>query len=193
VSLTALTTMACLVTTPLLAQLLVGESGAGTLVMPTRRIAFEIAYCLLGPLAMGMAVGLRLEASRARFASACVRLSFAMIFVMFVGSAAAGRVDVLSQGPAALVGLGAFAAGAQLIGLLGSAALGLPRADAVAIAIETTVRNTNLALLLKASIFPARPGVPDPIADGVLFAVLLYGGFALLAALPLARLHRRRG
>lgn len=193
VSLTALTTVGCLVTTPVLVQALVGESGTRAFAMPAQRIAFEIAYCLLGPLAVGMAVGARLEASRQRFASACVRASFAMIFVMFVGSATAGRVDVLSQGPAAFVGLGAFAAGAQLMGLLGSAAAGLPRSDAVAIAIETTIRNTNLGLLLKASLFPARPGVPDPVADGVLFAVLLYGGFALLAALPLARLHRLRG
>lgn len=193
VSMTAFTTVGCLVTTPLLVQALVGDAATQALAMPARRIAFEIAYCLLGPLAVGMAVGVRLEASRQRFATACVRASFTMIFVMFVGSAAAGRVDVLSQGPAALVGLGAFAAGAQLIGLLGSAAVGLPRGDSVAIAIETTVRNTNLGLLLKASLFPARPGAPDPVADGVLFAVLLYGGFALLAALPLARLHRLRG
>lgn len=190
VALTALTTVGCLVTTPLLVQLLIGASSAA-LAMPARQIASEIAYCLLGPLAVGMAVGARLDASRQRFASACVRLSFLMIFVMFIGSVSAGRVEVLSQGPAALVGLGAFAFGAQSIGLLGATAVGLPRADAVAIAMETTIRNTNLGLLLKASVFPARPGVPDPVADGVLFAVLLYGGFALLAGLPLARLHRR--
>jgi len=192
VSLTALCTVGCLVTTPLLVQILVGEAATPTFVMPARRIAFEIAYCLLGPLAVGMAVGARLDASRDRFASVCVRLSFAMILLMLVGSAAAGRVDVLSQGPSALIGLGAFALGAQAIGLVGAAMAGLPRPDAVAIALETTVRNTNLGLLLKASIFPARPGVPDPVADGVLFAVLLYGGFALLASLPLARWHRSR-
>jgi len=193
VSLTALTTVGCLVTTPLLVQTLVGAAPARTLVMPAGRIAFEIGYCLLGPLAVGMAVGARLDASRERFATACVRLSFVMIFAMFAGSAAAGRVDVFSQGTAALIGLGAFAVGAQMLGLVGAAAAGLPRHDAVAIALETTVRNVNLGLLLKASLFPVTPGVPDPVADGVLFAVLLYGGFALLASLPLARWHRLRG
>lgn len=191
VSLTAITTVACLVTTPLLVRALVGETIGGTIDMPAGRIASEIAYCLLGPLAVGMAVGARLDESRERVASTCVRISFFMIFLMFVGSASAGRVDALAQGPAALLGLAAFAAAAQALGLLGARLLGLARNDAVAIAMETTVRNTNLGLLLKASLFPVRPGVPDPVADGVLFAVLLYGGFALLAALPLARWNRR--
>lgn len=192
VAVTAITTVVCLVTTPLLVQLLVVDAGHAAFEMPVRRIAFELVYCLLAPLAVGMVVGSRIEASRERFAWLCVRLSFAMIFLMLIGSASAGRVDVTSQGPAALIGLGAFALGAQAIGLLGATLMGLPRSDAVAIAIETTIRNTNLGLLLKATVFPARPGVPDPVADGVLFVVLLYGGFALLAAFPLARAHRRR-
>jgi BASS family bile acid:Na+ symporter len=193
VSLTALTTVGCLATTPLLVRALVGQTATMTFTMPVGSIAFEIAYCLLGPLAVGMAIGARIDASRERFASACIRLSFAMIFLMLVGSAAAGRVDVLAQGPAALIGLGAFAMGAQAIGLLGAAVARLPRTDAVAIGLETTVRNTNLGLLLKASLFPATAGRIDPVADGVLFAVLLYGGFALLASVPLARWHRLHG
>jgi BASS family bile acid:Na+ symporter len=138
-------------------------------------------------------VGARLEASRERFASACVRASFLMILIMFLGSMSAGRVDVGSQGAAALIGLGAFAAGAQLLGLLGAATLGLPRSDAVAISVETTVRNTNLGLLLKATIFPVDPTAADPVADGVLFALLLYGGFAILSVVPLARRSRGIG
>jgi len=193
VALTAVTTVGCLVTTPVLVELLVTDTGAASFVMPARRIAFELTYCLLGPLAVGMVVGARLEASRERFASACVRASFLMILIMFLGSMSAGRVDVGSQGAAALIGLGAFAAGAQLLGLLGAATLGLPRSDAVAIGIETTVRNTNLGLLLKATIFPVDPTAADPVADGVLFALLLYGGFAILSVVPLARRSRRIG
>jgi BASS family bile acid:Na+ symporter len=191
VSLTAITTVGCLVTTPLLVGLLVGDA-ASAVSMPVGRIMFEIAYCLLGPLAVGMAVGAGLEDSRERFASVCVRLSFAMIGLMIVGSASAGRVDVFAHGPSALLGLAAFAVGAHVVGLAGAALCGLSRGDGVAIAMETTVRNTNLSLLLKASLFPALPGVPDPVADGVLFMVLLYGGFALLVAFPLARFERRR-
>jgi bile acid:Na+ symporter, BASS family len=191
VALTAITTLACLVTTPLLVRALIGGPSTTELAMPIGRVSFEIACCLLGPLAIGMMLGGRLGARRQPFASTCVRISFAMILVMVIGSASAGRVDILAQGPASILGLAVFVGAAQLIGLLGAAAMGLSRADRVAIAMETTVRNTNLGLLLKASLFPARPGVPDPVADGVLFMVLLYGGFALVSAFPMARLHRR--
>ena len=47
----------------------------------------------------------------------------------------------------------------------------------------------NLALLVKASIFPAVTGVVDPIGDGMFFVALLYGG----AALPLAMIPLMRG
>ena len=55
-----------------------------------------------------------------------------------------------------------------------------------------TVRNTNLALMLKASLFPVVPGVPDPFADGVLYIALMYGGIALPVIAPLVTRHRRQ-
>jgi BASS family bile acid:Na+ symporter len=53
------------------------------------------------------------------------------------------------------------------------------------------VRNTNLALMLKAALFPAVPGAPDPFGDGVLYIALMYGGLALPLIAPLVLLHRR--
>jgi BASS family bile acid:Na+ symporter len=68
---------------------------------------------------------------------------------------------------------------------------GLDLRDRLAIAVEVTVRNTNLAILVKASLFPAT-ATPDPIGDGMFFVALLYGGIALFAiALPVL-LGRRR-
>jgi hypothetical protein len=55
------------------------------------------------------------------------------------------------------------------------------------------VRKTNLAILVKASVFPAVAGRADPIRNGMLFAALLYGGGALLAATPPVLWHRHRG
>jgi hypothetical protein len=65
--------------------------------------------------------------------------------------------------------------------------------DRLAVVVEATVRNTNLAILVKASILPAVAGRADPLGDGMLFASLLYGGGALLAAVPPVLLHRRTG
>jgi BASS family bile acid:Na+ symporter len=62
----------------------------------------------------------------------------------------------------------------------------------VAIGIEATIRNSNLGILVKASLFPAVVGVIDPIGDGMFFVALLYGGAALFVALPLILVSRRR-
>ena len=65
-------------------------------------------------------------------------------------------------------------------------ACGLNADDAFTIAIEVTMRNGNLGIFLKASIFPAVAGVMDPIGDAVLFVILFYGGCTLIvAALPM--------
>ena len=53
------------------------------------------------------------------------------------------------------------------------------------------MRNLNLALLLKALLFPAAPQGSDPVADGVLFVILFYAGVALAVGLPLALNFRR--
>ena len=53
------------------------------------------------------------------------------------------------------------------------------------------IRNGNLGLLIKASIFPAAVGVADPVGDLVLLTVLLYGGFALPLGLLQIWLHGR--
>jgi predicted Na+-dependent transporter len=68
---------------------------------------------------------------------------------------------------------------------------GLSASEAVAAGIETSYRNISLALLLKASLWPAQKGVPDPFADQVFFVVLFYGAVALITALPPLFIHRR--
>ena len=62
-----------------------------------------------------------------------------------------------------------------------------PRGDTVSAGIEITSANMNLALLLKASLFPER-GSPEMAAIGmeVMFVVLFYAGAAFFLGLPLA-------
>jgi bile acid:Na+ symporter, BASS family len=66
---------------------------------------------------------------------------------------------------------------------------GWPRPDKLSVGIEVTMRNLNLALLLKALLFPSPKG-DDPVADGVLFVVLFYAAVALFSGLPLALVFR---
>ena len=69
--------------------------------------------------------------------------------------------------------------------------LGFSRADSTAIEMELVVRNVNLGVLLKASIFPVLAGGDNTLGDMVLFSVLLYGAAQLLAAAVLIPLRRR--
>ncbi len=192
IALTAVTTTICLVTTPLILQLFATHSLPADFSMPTGQIVFDIGLCLLLPLALGMLIYAKLPSYRDMISTASIRVSIFVIFLMIVGAAGAGRVDPMQQGISAIVGLVALALSTQVLALAVTSAARMPRTDIAAVAIEITVRNTNLALMLKASLFPAIPGVPDPFADGVLYIALMYGGIALPLVAPLVTLHRRR-
>ncbi len=192
IALTAVTTVACLVTTPLILQVLATRSLPADFSMPTEQVVFDIGLCLLLPLAIGMLIYAKLPKQRDTISTTSIRLSIFVIFLMVVGAAGAGRVDPMQQGAAAIIGLLALALLAQMVALAVTTATRMPGGDSVAVAIEVTVRNTNLALMLKASLFPVVPGVPDPFADGVLYIALMYGGIALPVVAPLVTVHRRR-
>ena len=53
------------------------------------------------------------------------------------------------------------------------------------------MRNINLAFMLKASLFPAVVGQPDPIGDMVLLTLLLYGLLQMALAVVLIVRGRR--
>lgn len=193
ISLTAITTVASLLTTPVLLRLMAGVHLPADFEMPVGRIAFEIGAVLLAPLFAGMVVGALLPGRRAALSRWSIRISFVCIGLMVVGSAGAGRLDVAAYGlvgPAAVVLLCAVF---QLLAWSITLAAGSGEPERIAISIEVTIRNTNLAVMVKASLFPAVTGVVDPIGDGMFFVALLYGGAALpLSMIPIV-LGRRAG
>jgi BASS family bile acid:Na+ symporter len=119
-------------------------------------------------------------------------MSLGVIVMMVVGGAGAGRIQPTAYGwsaPAAAFAMAlVFTQVAQLATRLG----GLVDRDRAAVGIEVTLRNTNLALLVKASLFPAVAGVPDPIGDGMFFMALIYGGLQLVATGVPVLFYRRR-
>ena len=56
--------------------------------------------------------------------------------------------------------------------------------------IEVTMRNVNLGLLLKASLFPATDYAIREISDGVLFVLLYYAVVGMCAGAPLSLRYR---
>jgi BASS family bile acid:Na+ symporter len=179
ISLTAVTTVGSLFTTPMLLRLLAGTHLPPDFEMPMARIASEIGVVLLAPLLAGMLYGNLRPVHRDVFSKWCIRTSFAFIAALVVGSAGAGRLDTSAYGAIGPLAIVAFCFAVQLAAWGLTLATRLAVRDRVAIGIEVTIRNTNLALMIKASLFPAVTGVADPIGDGMFFVALLYGGVAL--------------
>lgn len=192
ISITAVTTVACLVTTPIVLDWLIGDDMPENFTMPVGRIAFEIGVCLLLPLVAGMLVFRYGRSWADAFSTWCIRGSLFIILLIVIGSLGSGRLNLQAFGVTNILLMVAFIALLCSVGWLLPRVLGLSRGDTSAIGMEITVRSTNLGLLIKAVLFPAVAGQPDPWGDTVLFAVLLYGGLMLIVSAVLIVWRRRQ-
>lgn len=192
ISLTSITTVAALAFTPLLLQLLAAQHLPAEFRMPTGRLALDIFVTLIIPLAIGMAV--RHFASpvlAGQFSKWVIRMSLGLIGVMVVGAGGAGRLDPGAYGAIGVAALVVFCLGVQGSALLVCRGLGMQATDALAVIVEVGFRNMSLAVAVKAVVFPAQPGVLDPIGDAVFFTALLYGGVSLFMSLVPVLINRR--
>lgn len=192
IALTGVTTVGALVTTPLLLRIFVGEFLPPDFEMPVGRVAREIGVNLLLPLSAGMAFGARFHLWRGALSQWAIRGSIAVIVVMVVASTGSGRVDTDALGGLGILSIFLLAGSCQAAAWLASRATGLVAPDRTAVVVEATIRNVNLAVLVKASLFPAVAGRVDPIGDGMFFTSLMYGGIAFLFATPPVVWARRR-
>jgi bile acid:Na+ symporter, BASS family len=189
ITLTGLGTLASLVTVPLMLDLLAEDYLRGShFEMPALAIVRDVACYLLLPLLGGMAFGRLWPQSRLRFSRICIRVGLVFVAIMVVGSVLSGRVQPAAYSWKVPVAILVFCVGAMQLSMLPFRVFGWSKADAVAVGIEVTMRNINLALLLKALLFPAA----DAVGNAVLFVVLYYGGTAMVAGLPLALRYRRK-
>jgi len=192
ISITGITTIACLITTPLIMALLASNYLPADFNMPTEQIIKDIALTLLLPLAIGMMI-LRLAPEMARVVSKwSIRLSLVGILLILVGSSSAGRLDLAAFGTENLLWVVIFISVLTLLSLSFNKLLQLTRVDSTAIEMEVVVRNVNLAVLIKASMFPVVAGANNSLGDTVLFTVLLYGGLQMLVAFALITIRRRQ-
>jgi bile acid:Na+ symporter, BASS family len=191
ITLTAITTVAALLTTPLLLKLLVSQHLRDDFSMPVGLIARDIFGTLIIPLVLGMLVNAWTAPSFSqRFSTWAIRLSLMFILIIVVGSAGSGRLNAAAYGVIGVATLVIFAVAIQASTVLASKVMGLTSGDGLAITIESTFRNISLAIAVKATVFPAQPGVLDPIGDAVLFTALLYGGISMFMTLVPVTIHR---
>jgi BASS family bile acid:Na+ symporter len=193
VAITAITTLACLVTTPLILELLINRYMPADFVMPRVQIMKEIALTLLLPLSLGM-VFLRYLPSKAEaFSKWSVRVSMFGLLMIIVGAASSGRLDLKAFGFDNVALIIVFILALAIISwFISWGILKLPRADATAVDMEVVVRNINLGLMLKALLFPAVLGKADTVGDLILLSLLLYGGLQIFVAMALIAIRRSK-
>lgn len=182
ISITGITTLACLITTPLILGILITEYLPADFSMPTEQIISDIALTLLLPLIIGM-LCLRFLRNHAGWISKwSIRGSLFGILMIVVGSLSAGRLNIEVFGAHNILLVSIFIVSLAVISWLAARILRLHRPDRTAIEMEVVVRNVNLGVLIKASMFPAIANGDNLIGDMVLFTVLLYGTLQMLIA-----------
>src|SRR5260370_24009450 len=118
-----------------------------------------------------------------QFSTICLRFGFVVVAGMVIGALGSGRIRPGEYGwraPLAIIG---YCVAIQQVSMLSFRLRGWPPPDCLSVGIEVTMRNMNLALLLKALLFPAVARRSDPVSDGVLFVILFYAATAVRAGL----------
>ena len=188
ISLTLCGTFASMATVPVLLRLLAMEYVPAAFTMPVGEIIRDITLFLLLPLVAGMVVSRRAPAWRLGFSRACIRLGFVVVAVMVTGSLGSGRIRPGEYGWPVPLAIISFCLGSQQLSMLPFRLGGWSRPDCLSVGIEVTMRNLNLAFLIKAVL--ERAGLAESVAAGVLFVILFYAATALCCGAPLALRHR---
>lgn len=187
ISLTVASTLAAVATVPLTLQLCAGSYVPADFEMPTARIVRDVACFVLAPVVFGMVLGAAKPEQRFAIRRWSLRIGFLVVIAMIVCALGSQRIKPGERGLLVPVAIIVFALVCQQVVMLPFRILKWPRADTVTAGMEITMRNMNLALLLKAGLFPDR-GPPELAALGseVMFVVLFYAGSAFFLGLPLA-------
>ena len=191
ICITAVTTLACLFSTPIILDALIGDYMPTDFVMPRLLIMCEIALTLLIPLSLGMLCLYLFPKPAVHLSKWSIRGSLVGIGLIVVGSGIAGRIDIEAFGWSNALIITVLTLLFAVIGWSSGRVTGLKRTDCSAIEMEVVVRNVNLGILIKATLFPAADAQTAAIGDTVLFALLLYGGLQMLIAAGLIVLGRR--
>lgn len=180
---TIASTLLCLIATPWLLKLLAGWAIEGGINMPVSLVVRDVSLYLLIPMLIGMYVRKRYENHATHFSNWMVRLSMVVLLVIVFGSLKSGRIQVWEHGwsvPLLLIGC---AIGQYAITQLITRIIGLSPGDCYTLAIEVSIRNGNLAILLSGTLFANVTAAEASISAGALYVALFYGGAALVLAI----------
>jgi len=180
VALTGLMTLAALLTAPFILKTFAAADLPPDIPMPTGVIMREIALFLLIPLSVGMLIR-RATTKAIIFSKWSIRASLLFLAILVVGSLGSGTLDITSYGLKIPLLIVAFCVVIQLgIQLISRKILKFTRRDTTALAVESSMKNINLGLLISASLFSLEGS--ENFGTGVLFVLLVYGGASLFAS-----------
>ncbi len=188
VSLTAVMTLASILTIPLLLPLLSGGLLPDSVRMPVGLVLREVVVWLILPVAGGMLFGMRFPQWQLFITRWSVRIAILAVFLIAFGSIGSGSVDPLAHGYWPIAMLAVFLLLTQQLTMLPFRFLRLTTGERLAAGLEVSVRNINFALLLKASLFPA--AAMDAVGSGVMYMLIVYGGAAIVISVPTTMVYR---
>jgi len=187
VSLTALTTVLSVVVLPIALPLLAGAS-LGKAAFPAGVILRETTLFLFLPLAAGSLIR-RFAPSAAPFVATWgVRLGTTLLACYVVVSLSSGRIRPGAFGWTPALTIILYCLIAMQVAMLPFRVFGWPPRDRLAVGIEMTIRDVNLALLLKTRF--AVPNESDLRGDPMLYGILFYAGTALVVAVVASMIFR---
>lgn len=190
ITLTAFGSFGSVITVPLFLRLLASDYVPPDFSVPLGLVVPDVSLYLLLPLTMGMIWGHYSPANRMKFAHTLVSIGWLFVLLMVIGSIGSGRIHPGDYGWRAPLAIVIFCLLSQQLSMLPFYYFRWPRPDRLAVGIEMTMRNINLALLLMTLLFPYDRDMKD-IADGTLFVALFYAAVAMGVGLLLALNHLR--
>ncbi len=163
ITLTAVNSLLCLVTLPIVLDLSLGFFlGTEQYVPPPHRKVIEVGAIILIPVALGMLLRARVERFAIRAETPIKIFSVLVLAVLIAGAIYIERKALLPS----LIAVGgaclAFNLVSMLTGYLAPLALRLPKGQAVAIAMEIGIHNAALAIFIALNVLrnPAAAVVP---------------------------------
>lgn len=183
VSMTAISTLAAVVVMPLLLYTYATPFTSSALKIPYGNITLALLLMLV-PLSIGMTVRAKAPGAAQKVEKAGSTAGI-LVLVLLIGSGLARNLDYLRATTASMfaaaIGLGVLG---FVLGHLGAAVAGLGQAQRRAVAFETGIQNSPLALGILLLSFPAQQ-------ERMLWLPLLYALFVLISATLLTLFYRR--
>lgn len=181
ITLTAINSLLCLVTLPLILNLsLEYFLGAGQYVPPPVRKVIEVAVIIVLPVVIGMLLRARAPGFTAKLEKPLRLLSVLVLALLVVGAVLQERETLVAF--FAVVGLAclSFNLISMGVGYLAPLALKLPRRQAIAIAMEIGIHNGTLAIFIALNVLDnPRISVPAAVYSLLMFLTAAVFAFVL--------------